>query len=83
MLDLRSRRPKLPTNQVRSLVLLRPWNGDSLKDDKNYILGEMFPVLISYSYHILCLATYSIAILRLFPLPLLVLNIIIVIMYEA
>ena len=55
----------------------------SLKDDKNYILGEMIPVLISYSYHILCLATYFIAILRLFPLPLLVLNIIIVIMYEA
>jgi len=30
MLDLWSRRPKLSTNQVGSLELLWPWNGDSL-----------------------------------------------------
>ena len=33
-LNLRNRRPKQLINQVRSLGLLRPWNGDSLKSGK-------------------------------------------------
>ena len=50
-LILISRRLKLPTNQARSLGLLRPWYGDSLKIGKKCVLRDMVPFLISY--HIL------------------------------
>ena len=50
MLDLWSRRPKLLTNQVRSLGLLRPWNGDCLKSGKkSHFVCEISHFLRSYN----------------------------------
>ena len=59
-LDLWSRRPKLSTNQVGSLGLLWPWNGDRLKTEKNRFLRNMVPFLISY--HILLYVIHTLCI---------------------
>ena len=54
MLDLWSRRPGLPTNQVAEPGLLFTWNGGKLKSDKSGILCEDVPFLksthIRFSY---------------------------------
>ena len=42
-MDLWSRRSKLLINQARSLGLLRPWNGDSLKNGKKSRLARNGP----------------------------------------
>ena len=61
-LDLWSRRPKLLINQARSLGLLRPWNGDSLKNGKKKMhfaqsgpFSHILPHIVIYT----CVCTHN------------------------